>query len=333
LFFYYLRRGEFKICLDYARRSSEIAGTLDDAAATALAHTLMGISHTIMGELGGARFELHAALEVAAGSPAGRRPYFGFDHYSWARLARITMLCLQGYPAEARAAIEQEFRDVEGMHHPVALAIVINSAATLLWIGDLGAAEKHLDWFISRAQSKSLEPYLHVGQAFKGELAMCRGEIKAGVEMLQTRLERLDATRFNLFTMRLRSVLARGLAASGRWAEALSLLDETGRMIEEKGYTSYLPELLRLKGNVLLAASEHHVEDAEKCLMESLELSRAQGARAWELRTATDLAAHWAQQGRSDDARALLRPVFEQFTEGLDTPDLKAAKDLLTTLG
>ena len=67
--------------------------------------------------------------------------------------------------------------------------------------------------------------------------------------------------------------------------------------------------------------------------MQSLELSRRQGARAWELRTAIDLAALWAGQGRSDDARALLQPVFEQFVEGLDTADLKAAERLLATLG
>jgi predicted ATPase len=61
-------------------------------------------------------------------------------------------------------------------------------------------------------------------------------------------------------------------------------------------------------------------------------LSRAHGSRTWELRTATDLAALRASQGHSDDARALLLPVFEQFTEGPDTADLKAAERPLTTL-
>jgi predicted ATPase len=74
------------------------------------------------------------------------------------------------------------------------------------------------------------------------------------------------------------------------------------------------------------------IEDAEMYFMQSLELSRAHGSRAWELRTATDLAALWAEQGRREDARALLLPVFEQFTEGSDTADLKAAQRLLTTL-
>ncbi len=230
-------------------------------------------------------------------------------------------------------AIKGAFRAIEGMQHPVSLAVAINSAATLLWIGDLDAAEEHLDWFIARAQSESFEPYLHLGHAFKGELAICHGEVKAGVEILQSRLEKLHAARYKLFTMRLQSALARGFAASGRWSEALTLVDETQRLIEEKGYTSYLPELLRLKGSILLAMPEHRVDDAEKCFMESLALSRSQGSRAWELRTATDLAAHWARQGRAEDARELLRPTFKQFTEGLDTPDLKAAKSLLTTLG
>ena len=62
-------------------------------------------------------------------------------------------------------------------------------------------------------------------------------------------------------------------------------------------------------------------------------MSRANGSRAWELRTATDLAVLWAGQGRTKEARGLLRPVFEQFTEGADTADVKAAERVLATLG
>jgi predicted ATPase len=68
------------------------------------------------------------------------------------------------------------------------------------------------------------------------------------------------------------------------------------------------------------------------CFAQSLELCREHGARAWELRTATSLAALQASQGRPDSGRALLEPVFKQFTEGFDTADLRAAERLLTTL-
>src|SRR5262249_22087118 len=120
--------------------------------------------------------------------------------------------------------------------------------------------------------------------------------------------------------------------ASGRFTEAVTLVDETIRMVEARGGITYIPELLRLKGSILLAMPKPHTEDAVMAFMQSLEISRAQGARAWELRTATDLAALWAGQRRARDARKLLLPVFEQFTEGLDTPDLKAAAQLLTKL-
>ena len=82
-----------------------------------------------------------------------------------------------------------------------------------------------------------------------------------------------------------------------------------------------------------MAGPSEPVEDAEKCFMQSLELSRRQGARAWELRTAVDLATLLADQGRRENGRALLQPVLEQFVEGWDTADPKAAKRVLSNMG
>lgn len=125
--------------------------------------------------------------------------------------------------------------------------------------------------------------------------------------------------------------LAQGIAAIERFAEAVTLIDETIRLVEANGALSYMPELLRVKGSILLSMLRR--EDAEICLMWSLDWSRRQTARSWELRTAIDLGTLWASQSRPDAARKLLRPVFEQFVEGLDTADLKAAERLLTTFG
>jgi len=105
------------------------------------------------------------------------------------------------------------------------------------------------------------------------------------------------------------------------------------RRVESNGDLSYMPELLRLKGSLVLSNPQPSVDDAEMCFMQSLELSRRQGARAWELRTATDLATLFARQGRSGRGRAVLEPVFEQFTEGFATTDLSAAKQVLASLG
>ena len=88
-----------------------------------------------------------------------------------------------------------------------------------------------------------------------------------------------------------------------------------------------------MKGGLLLSMPQARADEAEMHLMESLELSRRQGARGWELRAATDLAVLLASPGRPERGRALLQPVLEHFAEGSNTADLKAAEHLLATLG
>ena len=94
----------------------------------------------------------------------------------------------------------------------------------------------------------------------------------------------------------------------------------------------YMPEALRIKGDIVLAMPRPDTDTAEGLFRQSLDLSRHQGARAWELRTAIDLAALLAARGSPDRARALLLPVFDRFDEGLETADPRAAARLLETL-
>jgi predicted ATPase len=110
------------------------------------------------------------------------------------------------------------------------------------------------------------------------------------------------------------------------------LVEEAIAIAEAGGHTSYLPELLRMKSRVLLAMPKADIDGGERSLLQSLDLSRNQTARAWELRTATDLATLRARQGKPEAAHDLLRPIYDGFTEGLDTADLKAARRLLASL-
>jgi predicted ATPase len=93
-----------------------------------------------------------------------------------------------------------------------------------------------------------------------------------------------------------------------------------------------MPELLRMKGALLLSTPNPSGDAAEACFTQSLELSRRQGALAWELRTAVDLAALLASRGQADSARTLLQPVLERFMDSQKTTDVTAAERLLATL-
>jgi predicted ATPase len=108
-------------------------------------------------------------------------------------------------------------------------------------------------------------------------------------------------------------------------AEALALVDTTGERVWE-------PELYRLKGELLLQQSSDNHLKAETCFHHALEIARTQQAKSFELRTATSLARLWQQQGKRQEARDLLAPVYHWFTEGFDTLDLQDAKALLDEL-
>jgi hypothetical protein len=103
-------------------------------------------------------------------------------------------------------------------------------------------------------------------------------------------LEKIHAARHGLITTEFNISLVQGLAVIGRFDEGMTLIDETIQLVEANGDVVYMPELLRLKGILLLSKPQPGVDDAELCFAQSLELSRHQGPRAWELRTATDLA-------------------------------------------
>jgi hypothetical protein len=138
--------------------------------------------------------------------------------------------------------------------------------------------------------------------------------------------------RYRMLNTGFKLSLVQGLMAIELFGEAMVLINETISSVEANGDLVYLPEALRVKGGVLLSLPRRRADEAEMCFVQSLDRSRRQGARSWELRTAVDLAILWAGQGQHERARAVLEPVFEAFVEGPDTADLKAAIHLLATL-
>ena len=330
---FHLRTGNFTTALQCAERCSAAAATVEDSVAIALAHSILGISLHLRGDLADARAELEAALD---GAPRSRRTttiYLGFESKILAKAILARNLWLQGHPDQAVERARQAVEEAAAMDHSLTLAIaLIWAISVFLWTGELQSAEAYIDMLVSRAESHSLAPYLLVGRGFKSEVAIRQGDARGGVESLQSSLQKLHAAPYELLTTELNLSLVGGLSAIGQVDEAISLIDESLGRVETNGNLLYIPELLRVKGTILLLLPEFNRDNAETCLLRALELSRRQGARAWELRTAIDLATLMAGRGEIDSARELLQPVFEHFVEGLGTADLKTAERLLATL-
>ncbi len=330
---FHLRIGHCNTALHYAKRASAVAGTVGDPAAIAFAHTLLGVSSHHTGDLSGARTELEAALRHEPDTHQTGTIYLGPENHLWTGVTLARNLWLQGFPVQAAKRARQVIEAAAATDLPVPLSSVLSMAIPVfLWIGDLETAEKHIDWFMSVAESHSLGPYLATGRGFKGEALVRRGDTARGVENLRNCLDELGTGRFGSPTATFDIPLVQGLAAIGRSAEGIALIDETMRVAERNGDIAQMPEMLRVKGALLLSTPAAS-DDAERCYVQSLALSRHRGALAWELRTAIDLARLKASQGQHVEARALLRPVFDRFTEGHDTADLIAAESLLAALG
>jgi len=330
---FYVRDGDFKTSLHYAKLSRAVDGAVENSAAMALANSILGRALQFVGDHRDSRAALEASFQYWSNSQQSGEVHLGLDHHILVGIGLARNLWLQGHPAQAKERVHQTIKDAERKNHPASLGLALSWAPGIsLWIGDLRSAEEHADWLISHAESHSLGPYLAVGRGYKGTLAIVRGDAAVGVENLRGCLAQLHAVRYEMLNTGLKLSLVQGLMAIGEFGEGLALVDETIRLVEANGDLLHMPEALRVKASVLLSMPQRQVHDAESCFIQSLDWSRRQGARSWELRTAVDLAALWAAHGQRGRAQAVLQPIFGKFVEGLDTADLKAAEHLLATL-
>jgi predicted ATPase/DNA-binding winged helix-turn-helix (wHTH) protein len=322
LHFFHERIGDFDGAFQRARQGLEVGEQVEDRYGFGVAESCLGISFHLKGDHFQAQRYLEAARRISPASQRAGTTYFGFDHRNRAGIALARTLWLKGLPDQAIAAAEAAVAEATRLDHPITQCIALIWAVSVyLWTGELEKAEAAVDLFIAQAEIHALGPNLAVGLGVKGELAIRKGEIDWGVTALQDCLARLHAARYELLTAAFNTSLAEGLVAAGRRGEATTLLNETLALVQRNGDLFLMPELLRIKGRMLLPLGK----GAEPFFYESLRWSRRQGALSWELRTAIDLAARQVDCGQVARARALLSEVRGRFREGEGTADLMAA--------
>jgi predicted ATPase len=206
------------------------------------------------------------------------------------------------------------------------------TAPVFLWRGDQQIAEDLTERLISYAAKYSLTMYQASSLALQGELMLTRGETQHGVENLRAALSTLRTERRNILLPAYSRALAEGLARIGSFAEAMNIIDATVADAMRGPGTFELPDLLRARAAVLLAASPANWPAAEASLKESLDWAQRQSALGWELRSAIVLARLWTDHGRLDEARTLLGDVYGRFREGVGTADLIEAERQLRDL-
>ena len=199
----------------------------------------------------------------------------------------------------------------------------------ILYGGELAAADDSLQKTRSLAVQHGYSSMGGFLTLFIGIVSAMRGQADGLAQMCQDFEGSLssDAVPDTAF---IRNYLAQGYAFAGDVEAALASLAKAMEMAQQGGEQLELASMHLLKGN-LLNGKSNSVE-AENSFRASIEVARRQESKSWELRATTSLARLLDEQGKDDEARAMLADVYGWFTEGFDTADLRVAKELLDKL-
>jgi predicted ATPase len=233
-----------------------------------------------------------------------------------------------GYPETALADADRAIKDAR-----VVLMVALGCA---VWVhslcGKYQTASSLIDELATLAEEKGAAFWKAGGILLRGWLFSMTGNTADAVEMITSGLTAQHATGATTFDPVRLSDLGRAYADLGRFDDAWRSIDEAMMRMDTTKEKWWEAETIRTSGEITLKSPEPDVAKAEAYFQRALAVARQQQAKSWELRAAMSLARLWRDQGKRDAARDLLAPVYNWFTEGFDTLDLKEAKALLEEL-
>jgi predicted ATPase len=237
-----------------------------------------------------------------------------------------------GYPEAARAHIDRALKDAREIGHAATLMLALAlTSMTYIHCGNYAAANAQADELVALADEKGAMLWKGYGILRKGCVLALTGKPSDAAHIINAGITAIRSTRTTIATAHF-SYLARAYADLGQFDAAWSAITEGMSLIETKKERWYEAEVNRIAGELALLSPEPDATKAQAYFERALAVARAQEAKSWELRAAMSMARLWRDQGKRDEARELLAPVYGWFTEGFDTLDLKEAKKLLDAL-
>ena len=332
-----LNGGAFREALEVAQRFLEVAGPAADPNEPLIGHRLLGITLHFLGEQGEAATHLDRMLGRYVAPPnLSHIIRFQFDPRVTARCFQARIRWMQGFPDEAMRIITTTVDEALSLGHALSLVNTLGQGACLvaLLTGNLDAADDYATMLHDHSARHGIALWQSWSRCFRGVVRFRRGDAAGGLQVLRAELTDQPETRLLPRNMILLAELALALAAAGDYREARVAIDEALERAERNEERWYLPELLRIKGLVLLQEGDPgSAGAAEDYVIQSVACARRQGVLSFELRAVTTLARLRADQGRTAEGRAELLPVVRRFTEGSRTADLTEAQRLLEKMG
>jgi predicted ATPase len=301
----------------------------ENLAELAVAHRSLGYSLLIAGEVGAADEMLVRGMTLADTIADREFVVYGEHPSMVCRLYGGQAKITAGFPTYGARLVEEAVLHARRGDNIHSLAWALAVASHVFQIhNEAAAAARFASEAIETARDHNLPQWLALGERCMGWAMHRRGEFAAGLNLQRQGVRRWNETGATLHTTHCEVMLAESFLREGRAAEARAHLTAARAHCARYGEVYLAAEIERLE-SLLLRCEQAAPEIVEEYLVKSLHIARRQGARLFELRTATTFGRVLADRGERRQAVDLLTPVYSWFTEGLDTTDLKEAKALL----
>ena len=324
--------------LEVAEQMLRVAQDQADATLMQMAHLAVANVLFYMGDLAATQVHLEQGLALDAAGQSGFAEKFGMDQEMALLSFTALTLWLQGLPERALERSTEAVTRAQTLGHPFNSALGRELAA-LVHVSRREAplTQLHAEAAVTLATEYGFPMYVAWSAIYGGWVVGEQGDPEEGIAMLREGLSLYQAPGQTNWVPFYMGLLAQLHGQAGQAEAGLALLAEARELSTQRGELWSEAELYRLTGELTLQANaqsltESKVSEAEVWFHKAIESARSREAKSWELRTATSLARLWQQHGKQTEARDLLAPVYEWFTEGFDTADLKDAKALLAAL-
>jgi predicted ATPase len=308
----------------------------NDSSLLVFGHYAAVNSYFWLGDLIKAREHGDRVLELYSDEQHGRLvDILNHDPKTVSLVFTARAIWMLGYPEQAVKLSETRDAHARRLGHPFDLGFALAVGALLFnYLGKPDEALKRAEEARRLGHENSM-PYM-TEQLVPGTCGIAlirKGRFEEGVASLKACLAVSEQAGGKAGHPSWMSIVAEATAELGDIDHALAMIEEIITELEEPACAErcYYAEILRLKGWML--EQKRELQEAERTYLASLDWAREQLARSWELRTATSYARLMRKQGRISEAYELLAPVYNWFTEGFETKDLKEAKALLNQLG
>jgi class 3 adenylate cyclase/predicted ATPase len=299
-----------------------------------IGHRLMGTSLLSTGEIAEAR--AHFDKGIALYDPTAHRTLatrFGVDVRVSILSYRSWALWMLGYPEAALADAEAALSDAREIGQAATLMFALNyTSLPHIFRGDYAKAKAVVDELVVLADEKGTLIWKASGLSLQGILLALSGKPAEAIPMIISGRSMYESTGATLGLSWRSPHLSAAYAELGQFDDAWRCVNEAITAVEATKETWCEAESHRVAGEIALKSPEANVPNAQAHFERALAVARAQQAKSWELRAAMSMARLLRDQGKRDEARDQLAPVYGWFTEGFDTLDLKDAKALLDEL-